>query len=127
MTAGADRQFVGCLGGGQRSRMLALAGHALGVRVRVLDPKPDACARMVADHVCAAFDDALALPGFLHGLSAFTYEFENIPAEVVEALEARATMRPGSRSLRVCQDRVLVKQTLVRAGWYAHPCHPVVT
>ena len=33
---------VGILGGGQLARMIALAGHPLGVRCRVIDPSPDA-------------------------------------------------------------------------------------
>ncbi len=125
MTNARDQPLVGCIGGGQLARMLALAGHRLGVCVRVLDPKPDACAGLVADHVCASYDDALALPGFLHGLDALTYEFESIPVEVVEALEARIIMRPGSRSLRVCQDRLLEKEFFERVGLDVHPWRPI--
>ena len=36
--------LVGCLGGGQLGRMLALAGAPLDVRLRFLDPAADACA-----------------------------------------------------------------------------------
>ena len=35
---------VGVLGGGQLARMMALAGHPLGITCTVLDPAADACA-----------------------------------------------------------------------------------
>jgi len=39
---------VGVLGGGQLARMMALAGHPLGITCTVLDPAADACAGAVA-------------------------------------------------------------------------------
>lgn len=121
MTGADDRPLVGCLGGGQLARMLALAGHRLGVRVRVLDPHPDACAREVCEHVCAAYDDERAHERFLDGLDALTFEFESVPSEVAEALGKRVPLRPSVASLRVCKDRVLEKQAMEHAGLDVHP------
>ena len=42
---------VGILGGGQLARMLALAGHPMGIRCVVLDPADDACSAPVATHL----------------------------------------------------------------------------
>ncbi|MEM1424031.1 MAG: ATP-grasp domain-containing protein, partial [Planctomycetota bacterium] len=61
------------------------------------------------------------------GLDAFTYEFESIPVGVVRALGDRMTMRPGSASLRVCQDRLLEKRAFGAAGLDIHPWRPVET
>ena len=44
---------VGCIGGGQLGRMLALAGVPLGLSFRFLDPSPDACAAAVGELVVA--------------------------------------------------------------------------
>ena len=49
--------LVGCLGGGQLGRMLALAGAPLGVRMRFLDPAADACAGQVGELIVGAYDD----------------------------------------------------------------------
>ena len=54
---------VGILGGGQLARMLALAGHPMGIRTLVLDPADDACAAPVASHLHGAFDDEALLDG----------------------------------------------------------------
>ncbi|MFG0260667.1 MAG: 5-(carboxyamino)imidazole ribonucleotide synthase, partial [Phycisphaerales bacterium JB041] len=42
---------VGVLGGGQLGRMLAIAGHRIGARVRCLDPHVDACAGQLTELV----------------------------------------------------------------------------
>ena len=49
--------LVGCIGGGQLGRMLALAGAPLGVRLRFLDPAADACAGDFGELVVGAYDD----------------------------------------------------------------------
>ena len=45
---------VGVLGGGQLARMMALAGHPLGITCTVLDPAADACAGAVAELIVGA-------------------------------------------------------------------------
>jgi 5-(carboxyamino)imidazole ribonucleotide synthase len=47
---------VGVLGGGQLARMMALAGHPLGITCTVLDPAADACAGPVADLIVGAYE-----------------------------------------------------------------------
>jgi 5-(carboxyamino)imidazole ribonucleotide synthase len=116
---------VGCLGGGQLARMMALAGRRMNIAVRVFDPDPDACAQHVAEHVCAAWDDAGALERFLDGLDVVTYEFESIPADLCARIEKRALVRPGSLSLRTCQDRLLEKELFERHGIDVHPWRAV--
>jgi 5-(carboxyamino)imidazole ribonucleotide synthase len=45
-----------------------------------------------------------------------TFEFENVPAAALAALEPLAPCRPGVGILRVCQDRLAEKAFLERAG-----------
>ena len=101
---------VGILGGGQLARMLALAGVPLGIRCRVLDPAPDACAAAVAEHVQAAYDDPAGLDRLADGADAVTFEFENVPAAAAARLAARVTVRPSPISLAVSQDRLAEKR-----------------
>jgi 5-(carboxyamino)imidazole ribonucleotide synthase len=108
--------IVGVLGGGQLARLLALAGHSLGVRTVVLDPAPDACAAAVARHLCAPWDDAAALAELAACCDVVTYEFENVPPAAVEALAARVPVRPGPVALRVAGDRVAEKALFRRLG-----------
>ncbi|ROR32508.1 5-(carboxyamino)imidazole ribonucleotide synthase [Inmirania thermothiophila] len=98
--------IVGVLGGGQLARMMALAGHPLGVRLRVLDPATDACAAVAAEHIRAAWDDEAGLARLAEGAVAVTCEFENVPAASARGLAARVPVRPGPAALAVGRDRL---------------------
>jgi 5-(carboxyamino)imidazole ribonucleotide synthase len=105
---------LGILGGGQLGRMLALAAYPLGMRVRVFDPAPDACAGQVAEHVVGDFEDRQALERFAEGLDAVTFEWENVPAEAARFLAERRPFYPTPPALEVAQDR-LEEKTLFRS------------
>jgi len=77
------------LGGGQLGRMLALAAARLGFDVAILSPEPDACAaRVAARSIVATYDDPDALETLAQVAEVVTFEFENVPASVVEQLQA---------------------------------------
>ncbi|HLK23348.1 MAG TPA: 5-(carboxyamino)imidazole ribonucleotide synthase [Caulobacteraceae bacterium] len=99
---------IGVLGGGQLGRMLALAAARLGFRTVVLTPESDSGAAQVASRtICAAYDDDRALAELAEAADVVTFEFENVPAAVVAALESLgAAVAPGARALAVAQDRV---------------------
>ena len=79
---------IGVLGGGQLGRMLALAAARLGFDVAILTPEPDACAtRVAARKIVAPYDDADALEALAQIAEVVTFEFENVPAAVVERLQ----------------------------------------
>jgi len=105
---------IGVLGGGQLGRMLATAGAHKGHRFRFLDSDPHACAQHEGELIVGPFDPGAHLDRFADGLDAVTYEFERVPAAVVEHLQRRGlTVRPGPESLRVAQDR-LAERTVLR-------------
>ena len=102
---------VGILGGGQLGRMLALAGHPLGVRCTVLDPAADPCAGQVCGHVRGEFDgDFAALYRLAQAADVVTYEFENVPVETARWLAGRVPVLPPPGALEVSQDRVTEKE-----------------
>jgi 5-(carboxyamino)imidazole ribonucleotide synthase len=100
---------IGILGGGQLGRMLALAGHPLGMRFRVLEPAAECPAAAVADHDRGDFENYQALFAFCQGLDAITYEFENVPVESARWLAERVPVFPTLRALEVGQDRIAEK------------------
>lgn len=104
---------IGVLGGGQLGRMLALAGHRLGMSFRFLDRKQNACAGDVGQLISAPFDDHAAVDRFSAGLDVATYEFENIPVETVDVLAQRVPVHPGINALRIASDRWSEKQLFV--------------
>ncbi|TKB73627.1 MAG: 5-(carboxyamino)imidazole ribonucleotide synthase [Nitrospira sp.] len=109
---------LGVLGGGQLGAMFAMAASRLGYRVAVWDPDPEAPAHRVATHSFpASFTDQRTFTQFADLVSAVTYEWENIPAELCRALEAQKPVRPSSAVLSVIQDRLEQKGFLVSNGF----------
>ena len=105
---------VGILGGGQLARMLVLAGRPLGLDFVVLDPASDACAGAVAEHVCAAYDDAPALDAFARRVDVVTYEFENVPVQAAQRLAERGRLAPPPEALATASDRLAEKTLFAR-------------
>ncbi len=108
--------MIGVLGGGQLGRMLALAASRLGFDVTVLEPEPDCPAsRVCARTITASYDDPDALEDLARTCRVVTFEFENVPAAVVDRLEAfGAVAAPGRLALATAQDRIAEK-TFLRA------------
>jgi len=100
---------VGIIGGGQLARMLVIAGAPLGLRFAVYDPAADACAGQVAPLHVGAFDDVVALQDFAHRVDVITFDFENVPAQSVQALMQNTPVFPNPSALAVAQDRLLEK------------------
>ncbi|WP_181893020.1 5-(carboxyamino)imidazole ribonucleotide synthase [Falsiruegeria mediterranea] len=119
LTTGAT---IGILGGGQLGRMLSVAASRLGFKTHVFEPGANPPAGHVADQVTtAAYDDAEALERFAQAVDVITYEFENIPTEALDLLEAHKPIRPGREALRVSQDRLTEKTFLQGLGLKTAP------
>ena len=88
--------------------MLALAAARLGFDVTILEPEPDSPASRVAARTLEApYDDIEALEMLAATCDVVTFEFENVPAAVVERLETLGALAaPGKRALAIAQDRV---------------------
>lgn len=108
--------IVGIIGGGQLARMLALAGHPLGIRCLFLDPSPTACARSVGELVLGDYDDPRLLDQIAARAQVVTYEFENVPASSLRYLAPRIPVRPGPEALEMARDRWHEKQLFTELG-----------
>ena len=107
---------IGILGGGQLGRMLALAGHPLGHSFVALTPERDAPAAAVAETIVAPYDDPHALDELASRADVITYEFENVPADVVERLASKVPVHPNAKALRAASDRLSEKELFARLG-----------
>lgn len=107
---------VGILGGGQLAQMLAQAGAPLGMDFMFLCPNPEACAAPLGEHLLADFDDAQALERLREWADVVTFEFENVPAQVVDTLARRTRVFPPAGALAVAQDRLREKQAFRELG-----------
>ncbi|MEL6316110.1 MAG: 5-(carboxyamino)imidazole ribonucleotide synthase [Pseudomonadota bacterium] len=117
---------VGVLGGGQLGRMLALAAARLGLRAAVYAAPGDAPAAEVAGWFVSGAPDYLeGMADFAARCDVVTFEFENVPAAALAAAGAHAPLRPGPRSLEICQDRLSEKLFVEALGFDVAPYAPV--
>lgn len=101
---------IGIIGGGQLGRMLAVAAAQLGYQCHIYAPDERSPAADVSQYwTRAAYEDAEALRRFAESVDIVTYEFENVPAAPVAALNAVRTVSPNPQALAIAQDRALEK------------------
>jgi 5-(carboxyamino)imidazole ribonucleotide synthase len=117
---------LGLLGGGQLGRMFTIRAREMGYRVTVLDPDPSSPAGQVADrHLQAPYGDPAALTELARTCAAVTTEFENVPAEALQSLAARVTVRPPVHAVAIAQDRIAEKSFLRDRGFPTAPFRAV--
>ncbi|MBL4926940.1 5-(carboxyamino)imidazole ribonucleotide synthase [Fuscibacter oryzae] len=119
---------IGILGGGQLGRMLSVAASRLGFKTHIFEPGANPPAGHVADRVTTApYEDLNALRTFAASVDVVTYEFENVPTEALDAIEALRPIRPNRRALAISQDRILEKDFLNQIGLTTAPYAALTT
>ena len=108
---------IGVLGSGQLGRMFAIAARRMGYRVHTLSPESDTPTGQVADvEITASYQDLDAVRKFARGVSAVTFEFENVPAVTAQAAAEFAPVRPDGMVLHTTQHRLREKSFLQSHG-----------
>jgi 5-(carboxyamino)imidazole ribonucleotide synthase len=107
---------VGIVGGGQLGRMLALAGHDLGIACITLDPAAGSPASAVAPSLVGDYDDRERLAALASECDVVTYEFENVPVEAARFVETMRPVWPPPAALEAAQDRLAEKQLFTKVG-----------
>jgi 5-(carboxyamino)imidazole ribonucleotide synthase len=106
---------IGIIGGGQLGLMIIEQAHLLGAKTICLDPTPDSPAFKISDeHIVAAFDDVQALEDLCRRGDVITYEFENVPGDILISLEKY--IKQGVRPLLDSQDRLREKNNARENG-----------
>ena len=108
---------LGVIGGSQLGRMFAMAARRMGYRVHTFSPVDDSPAGQAADlQVTASYEDLDALRAFARGVDVVTFEFENIPIDAIDAVEALVPVRPSGVALHTAQQRAREKTFLADHG-----------
>jgi 5-(carboxyamino)imidazole ribonucleotide synthase len=111
------KKKIGIIGGGQLGLMIAQEAHRLGAVVSALDPAPDAPAFAETDsHIVAAYDDLEALEKLGDMSDVLTYEFENVPGDILRHLEGKYDIKQGIAPLFDSQDRLREKNNAKKHG-----------
>ncbi len=118
-TIGPGSTF-GIIGGGQLGAMTAVAARRMGYNVAVYDPSPNAPAGSIAQKfVVGPFTSSKDIENFAAGVDVLTFEFENIPADVLRAAAENTRLAPHWAVLQICQNRAREKHFLRGGGF---PC-----
>lgn len=108
---------IGIIGGGQLGLMIIEQAHLLGARTICLDPAEDAPAFKISDErIVGRFDDPAALEELCRRSDVVTYEFENVPGDLLVALEQKYNIKQGFRPLFDSQDRLREKSNACDHG-----------
>lgn len=119
---------IGILGGGQLGRMLSVAASRLGFKTCIFEPQGNCPASHVANyHYKADYSDTDALTAFANACDVITFEFENIPTEALDVIEAITPIHPNRDALATSQDRFFEKNFLTRIGLRTAPYAAVDT
>ena len=95
--------------------MLAVAASRMGFRTHVFEPQENPPASHVSDLVTtAAYEDTEALSKFARSVDVITFEFENIPTEALNIVEAICNVLPARNALKTSQDRLIEKEFLTK-------------
>lgn len=113
---------IGVLGSGQLGRMLAISARRMGYRIHTFSPDKDTPTGQVADReVVGDYDDYEAVERFAREVDVVTFEFENVSAKAVEAVEKHAPVHPRGEVLFTAQNRLREKQFLEQNGFPLAP------
>jgi 5-(carboxyamino)imidazole ribonucleotide synthase len=106
--------------------MFIQAAQRMGYRAGVLSATEDTPAAQVAHwSVIGPPDHLPALRKFAERADAVTVEFENVSAPALRWLARRRPVRPGWRTLWICQNRLREKSFLARHNLPHAPWRPV--
>jgi 5-(carboxyamino)imidazole ribonucleotide synthase len=108
--------------------MLAVAASQLGISTHVFSPESSPVAGEVAGRTTQAeYADVAALQAFAESVDVITYEFENIPSQLLDGIEAHCDVLPRRNALSTSQDRLTEKDFISTLGLATAPYANVET
>ncbi len=107
---------LGIVGSGQIARMTHQSAVKLGITPRLFAERFDDSAAQAAPG--AVFNHPDALAGFAADCEVITFEHERIDVGLLQALEETgATLRPGTKTIRVAFDKMYQRRVLKSKGY----------
>lgn len=102
---------LGILGGGQLGKMMLYDTRKFDIYTCVLDPSPDAPARLACDEFTVGdLLDYQTVVDFGKNLNVLTIEIENVNVDALATLEKQGvTVFPSSKTLRIIQNKTKQK------------------
>ena len=101
---------LGIIGGGQLGSMLATAAKKINIKTVVFSDDADAPAQNFSDEfISGKYEDAIKINEFLNKVDLITYEFENIPYNILEKINEIKKVLPEPKINKIIQNRLTEK------------------
>ena len=108
---------LGIIGSGQLGSMLCQAAKKLNVRTVVISDDEQGPAQKYADQfIFAKYDDQQKIKQFTDKADVVTFEFENIPINILKQIEKEKKVLPKPEINRIIQNRKLEKSFINELG-----------
>ncbi len=105
--------IVGIIGGGQLGSMLATAAKKINLKTVILSDDADAPAKNFSDEfIYGNYDDNEKIKEFINKVDIVTYEFENIPFEILNNINKYKKVLPEPNINKIIQNRFSEKNLL---------------
>ena len=104
---------IGIIGGGQLGSMLCSAAKKLNIKSVVISDDKDAPARLFADEfIFSKYDNDIKINEFCNKVEFITFEFENIPYNVLKKIDEIKKINPKPQINKIVQNRINEKDFL---------------
>ena len=108
-----SRPTLGIIGGGQLGSLLAEAAKTIEIKTVILSDDINAPAKKFANNfIYGKYDDQKIINEFVNLIDLATYEFENIPFEVLKKIDEQKTVLPKPEVNKLIQNRLTEKNFL---------------
>ena len=108
---------LGIIGSGQLGSMLCQAAKKLNIRTVVISDDEQGPAQKYADQfIFAKYDDQQKIKQFIDKADVVTFEFENIPINILKQIEKEKKVLPKPEINRIIQNRKLEKSFVNELG-----------
>ena len=108
---------LGIIGSGQLGSMLCQAAKKLNVRTVVISDDEQGPAQKYADQfIFAKYDNQQKIKQFIDKADVVTFEFENIPINILKQIEKEKKVLPKPGINRIIQNRKLEKSFINKLG-----------
>ena len=108
-----SRPTLGIIGGGQLGSLLSDAAKKIHVKTVILSDDINAPAKNFTDKfIYGSYGDQNVISEFINLVDLVTYEFENIPYDILKKIDEQKTVLPKPAINKLIQNRLTEKDFL---------------
>ena len=108
---------LGIIGSGQLGSMLCQAAKKLNIKtVIITDDKHGPAKHYTNQFIFAKYDDQQKIKKFIDKVDVITFEFENIPVDILKRIEKEKKVLPKPEINKIIQNRKLEKSFVNKLG-----------